>query len=360
MNIYHIISTKKWDFSHQYIYDLAKAQKLDGHYVEIICRPVDEIISHYRKLEIPISTLSLNGVTDLESAKKLKKIIRNHGDVIINAHNFKSAITAALARNISDNENIKIVVTRHIAKKGKSGFIYNTLYSSIDKVIFVSQHAKDIFLNGNPKIDDKKLEVLNESISLDAPAIANLRESFKIAPEKRIIVSHGNLCAENGTDILIKALSQIDKEKYYLFLIGKGSNLFISNINNIIVANQLQDNIAIVSEDVHPQSYIAQCDFGVFPSIDESASLIPCLDFMIMSKPFICSSNGAQTEYFEHRKDSYIVYSNDPYSLAAAISDFLDNPHATLHLGERGKETFEKKFAYHDFYSNILNIYQKL
>ncbi len=363
MNIYHIISNNVWGGGEQYVFDLTSQLIKDGEYVEIISRDKPDITSRFRWLEVPISTLPLNGLSDWDSAVRMARVIKKRKNVIIHVHNFKSAFTACIARKISENPDVKIVLTRHLVKRGKRGILYNRLYKDIDKIIFVSKLAKDKFLSTNPRIDHTKLEVIHNSI-LPGQNVDNykfdLRQRFNIPTDKVLLMFHGRIVPEKGVDTLLKAVSQLDRRRFHLIIAGAGTPQYINELHNIVTSNSLDKNVTFIGyvDTIHP--LIAQSDIGVLPTTAQEAFGLANLEYMMHAKPQVCSNNGAQVEYLEDTVNGLLVPPSNPFSLAEAIQKLLDSPELRIQMGKNAEETFNSKMSYPHFYNKIQNIYKSL
>ena len=79
LNIYQIVSDKQWGGPEQYAFDLtAHIRELHNNdfYMEIVTQQRPKIIKHFRRLEIPISTLPLKSLSDLDSPIRLARQIK--------------------------------------------------------------------------------------------------------------------------------------------------------------------------------------------------------------------------------------------------------------------------------------------
>ncbi|MEF9923604.1 MAG: glycosyltransferase family 4 protein [Muribaculaceae bacterium] len=361
MNIYHLISNKVWGGGEQYVYDLSKKLIADDNYVEIVCRNNPAIITPFRGLEIPISTLPLKGLTDVNSARRLARIIRK-GENIVHVHNFKDAFTACVARNLSQNSDVKVILTRHLVKRGKNSVVYHKLYKSLDCIIFVSNIAKDIFLSGHPKIDTKKIVVLHNSIlpCKSVADVADIREKYSIPQTKALIMYHGRLVKEKGVDILLRALSQLDRNKFHLIIAGTGNEHYSDVLHDIIVSNRLQDNVTFLGHVEAVQPIIGQCDFGVLPSVGRESLGLSNMEYMMMGKAQICSNNGAQPEYLDNGVTAMLIEPEKPFLLASAIDELLNAPDTCKLMGQKAKLKFDAELSYSHFYCEMTDIYRKL
>lgn len=362
INVFHIISDKVWGGVEQYVYDLAAELRAEGNYIEIVARNRRQILDRLRELEVPVSILPLKGLTDIDSPLRFARLIKK-GKNIIHVHNVKDAATAVLARHISENRNNKIVMTCHEVKKAKRGIIYKKVYRDIDKIIFVSNLAREAFVESRSGIDPQHMTVIHNSghrlRDKSIPTI-DIRKKYNIPASKRLIMFHGHVSAEKGVSVLLRALTQLDKEKYHLVIIGSGETKYMGIIKAFIVANQLLNNVTFLGYQNCVQPLLAQCDFGVLPSVCRESFGLTNLEYMMVGKAHIATNNGAQKEYIDNETTGILVAPDDFMELASAIEQLIDNPELCARIGGAASRKFDTELSYSHFYNNIINTYKSL
>lgn len=362
LNIFHIVSDKVWGGAEQYVYDLASEIRAKGTYIEIVTRNRPQIIERLRKLEIPISILPLKGLTDLETPLRFARLIKK-GQNIVHVHNVKNASMAVLARHISENPNTRIVMTCHAVAKAKRGIIYKTVYRDLDKIIFVSDLARETFVNSCSRLDPDCLTVIHNSVHrllLGAEPSIDIRLKYKIPEKKRLIMFHGHVSQDKGVSVLLRALTQLDKQRYHLVIIGSGEPKYLSEIKAFIVANQLLNNVTLLGYQHNIQPLLAQCDFGVLPSVCRESFGLTNLEYMMLGKAHIATNNGAQKEYVDNGETGILIAPDDYRALADAISKLIDDPALCDKIGDAARHKFDAELSYPHFYERIEQTYKSL
>lgn len=361
-NVFHIISDKVWGGIEQYVYDLAAELRADGNYIEIVTQNRRQILDRMKELEVPISILPLKGLTDIDSPLRFARLIKK-GKNIVHVHNVKDAATAILARHISENRNTRIVMTCHEVKKAKRGIIYKKVYRDLDKIIFVSDLAREAFVQSRSGIDPKRITVIHNSghrlRDKNIQAI-DIRAKYNIPDTKCLIMFHGHVSADKGISVLLRALTQLDKDRYHLVIIGSGETKYLGIIKAFIVANQLLNNVTFLGYQNSIQPLLAQCDFGVLPSICQESFGLTNLEYMMVGKAHIATNNGAQKEFVDDEKTGLLVAPDDYRELACAIEQLIDNPALRTRLGEAASHKFNSELSYSHFYNNIISTYKSL
>ncbi|MBO4870749.1 MAG: glycosyltransferase family 4 protein [Muribaculaceae bacterium] len=362
INVFHIVSNKVWTGAEEYAYGLTSQLRNDKNfYVEVVCRKNDAVLTHFRRLEVPISILPLKGITDMDSPMRFARLLRK-GRNVVHVHTFHDAFAAVMARRMSENPNTKVVITVHGIAKPKSNYIYRKLYKAIDHFIFVSQLAYDTWIKADPKFNTKKASVIHDSVMenpLAEPPI-DLHKRLAVEPHQALILYHGRICPEKGIDVLLKAATQINKDLFKLAVVGEGKRKYISQLKGFIVANQLVRNVSLVGFQENIAELIKQCDFGVLPSIEPEALGIANLEYMMQGKAHISTNNGAQPEYVSNGQNALLVEPNNHHALAAAMKNLINDKEVRERIGQRAKADFDDKLNYGVFYDSICSLYQSL
>lgn len=359
LNIFHIVSGKKWSGIEQYVYDLASESKREGNYVEIVATKRENILNRFRPLEIPISILPLRRKADIESPIRFARLIKR-GHNVVHVHNVKDARMALIARRISENRNTRIILTCHTVEKAKKGFVHRMIYNDLDKIIFVSELSRNEFMLTLPSLDLSKTCVIHDSVKRDPNMAADfdIRQRYGIGDSKKLIMFHGRICEEKGISVLLRAITQLDKSRYHLVIMGSGEVKYMGIIKAFIIANQLLHNVSFIPYQAHVQPLVAQCDIGVLPSIVREAFGITNIEYMMLGKPHITTDNGAQPEYIDNGSTGMLVPPNDYKALADAIETLIDDDNLCARMGAEAKVKFDTQLDYHHFMEHINMAYK--
>lgn len=356
--IIHIVSNRVWGGGEQYVYDLAQRQLADGIPVEICCRPSEVVISPYRQLGIPIHPLPLRGALDVKSAWSLSRIVNEAGPCIIHAHNFKDAYTAAYARSLSSNKDVRVVMCRHLTRKGKNSLLYRWLYGNLDRLIFDSEISRSEFLSTRPTIDPQKLGIVHTSIIVpEKMQDIDVRGKYNIPAHHVIAMYHGRHDAEKGLDVLIEAAAQLRDRPFTLVLLGRGSNEYTAHLKAVIQEKGLQEKVVFSGfvESIPP--YVSKADFGILPSVVREGCPLSPMEYMSQGHPVVTTDNGGQREYVVNEVNGLLVPPGDSHQLAKAMARLIDDAGLRNRLGSQAKADFDAKLNYQIFYQQILEQY---
>jgi len=371
MKIFHIVSNKEWGGGEQYVYDLAQRQMADGNSVELFCRPAEAVMSKFLELRMPVHPLSLKGAADVASAWKMAVMLKSQGACFVHAHNFKDAFTAAYARKMCGNRNVRVIMSRHLTRPGKNTRLYRWLYGQLDWLSFDSEIARDEFYSTGPAMNRDKTGIIRTSIVLpDNVAVAGVRQRYGIADDEVIGMFHGRLDPEKGLDTLLEALALLREKPLRLVLVGRGSDEYTAHLQQKaaelgILATQTTNgqtvDKVIFAGFQHPVlPFVADADFGILAStVREGCPLSP-QEYMSQGHPVVVTNNGGQREYVVDGRNGLLVPPGDASRLAEAMGRLTEDADLRCRLGQQAKEDFLSQLSYDHLYSQIRALYDSL
>ena len=358
MKIFHIVSNKEWGGGEQYVYDLSQRQRTEGIDVTIFCKPVEAIMQKYQEAGMTVIPLALGGALDIRSAWKMAKVIENHSN--IHAHNFKDAFTACYAKCLARNKQVRVVMCRHLTRKGKNTLLYRWLYLHLDRLIFDSELSRSVFLSTRPTIDEAKLGIVHTSIVVpETFEKTDLRMEFQMPSDCVIGMFHGRLDPEKGLDTLMEAVAQIKDKPFRLVLVGRGSEDYTAHLHQMAEDKGISDKV-IFAGFRHPAlSVVAAADFGILAStVQEGCPLSP-QEYMSQGHPVVVTNNGGQREYVQQEHNGLLVPPGDAKALAEAIARLVDDAALRQRLGTQAKADFDDHLNYDHYYEQIKKIYEE-
>ena len=360
MQIIHLVANKTWGGGEQYVYDLIESLKKENWCnISVICKNYQAVTEKFMTLDVPLCHLKLNGYTDIKSIIALSKILKKQDeDTIIHTHDFKRAFIAIAARKLSGKKNIRIIMTRHLVRKAKKSFFENIVYKNIDKIIFVSQIAKDTCLSSSPKIEQAKCCVIHNGIKDKICDSKYLRDRYKIPNETFVLMYHGRIAKEKGIETIVDTLAIIkDKFDWRMVFVGDDTTQYANDIKKIIKNNGLQDNVIWTGWETNVCKYIGGCDCALLPSIVPEALGLSNVEYMMAGKTVITTDNGAQPEYINNNETGILVPVSAPDKIAETICNLYESK-KYKEIGSNARQYYEQKLNYDNFIQKIIEIYQ--
>lgn len=355
MNIIHLISNKVWGGGERYVLDLARAQKADGHRVDIFTRRYQAVAQPFIEEEMHRGYLRLGGVLDIFTPIKLARYLRKlSGTTIVHVHNFKDAYTALSARRLTNRTDIFVVATRHLVRPAKTDKSHLSTISDLDAIIFASELAKEKFCSTLPTTFNKEhLHTVRNAIALPS----NLPPSKKSNENTPRLAYVGRLAPEKGVDILLEAMALITDRNWQLDIVGSGNP-------NYEVELEKQAHSLGIADRVHFKGYtdnvyteLAGADIAVLPSRVPEACLLTIQEAYACSVAVVTTDNGAQPETVDDGTTGLLVAPESPRALADAVARLLDDHELRCSMGQAGRLKLERQLSYKNFYEQIMAIY---
>ncbi|MEZ3578088.1 MAG: glycosyltransferase family 4 protein [Muribaculaceae bacterium] len=353
MNIIHLVSNKVWGGGEQYVLDLCRRLDADGHSVAVITRGIEAVDAPFRKAGFTPGHLPLGGVFDFISSSRLSRVLDNMSEpVVVHVHNFKDARTAVRARQMMRKPGaVRVVVTRHLVKPGKTDRASASLYGAIDAIAFVSQTALDAFLSSNPKVGRAKLSVIHNAVVDCGEVVAADKQ-----PGELRIVYAGRLAAEKGIEKLIEALP-LFPQNAVLHIAGSGKANYEVALRRYASSVGVGDRIVWHGHLSNLAPLMASADMGVLPTLAIEAFGLVVLEFMRHGVPVIATNQGGPREIITDGVDGILVPPGDATAIADAVGRLAADKDLASRMAGAAKAKVEADFKYEQFYNKILRLY---
>lgn len=206
-------------------------------------------------------------------------------------------------------------------------------YSNVDKVICVSQEAKDKFIE-KYHLDSSTIDVIYNFI--DEDAIIKKASEFKVNNKVFTFVNVAKMRDQKRQDRLVNAAFYL-KEKGYKFnlqLVGDGPNL--NKIKNLVKEKNLTDVVSILGLQNNPYPYIKNADWFVLSSYMEGYGIV-IKEALFLHKKIITTDVVGPREILLNGKYGLIVPNNDE-DIKYTMEDVLVNKDKYQYLDKSLKE----------------------
>jgi len=359
-NILHFFASDTWGGGEQYVFDLTKKQLDDGYKVVLISSASCSFSQKISLLNCRNFTLRHRWHFNPISIFKTWKIISQENINIIHTHQFRDAFIAVLASALfKKNKRPKVIMTRHLVRQGKSNILYQWLYSHLEKIIFVSETAKQAFLK-KIQISKDKITVIHNSILPKATRQqTNYREKLSLSNDCLVVGFIGSIAEYKGVELLLNVADKFQDKKIVFLLAGSGNTEYIKHISQQISEKGLSEKFFLLGFVHYTGDFISQMDICVFPSLCVESFGLVLLECMQQGVPLIASNTGAQSEIIENEINGFLVVpaEEDIYN---AIMILYGNENLRQKIGKQAKINFNEKFAYPIFYEKIMRLYTEI
>lgn len=291
-------------------------------------------------------TNEISPYKDIRGVAELRGLLKKFSPDIVSCHSSKAGAVSRLA---AFNLDTKVIFTAHgwaftegVSKKKRIVYKYieKALCTITDKVINVSNYDQSLALKYGIGNKSKHCVIHNgvKDTFCDNKSTSDLSSNAKSA--SIVITKVARFCNAKDHDTLLAALSQIDKEKWRLNLVGGGDS---RNVKTKISELGLSDNVNIVGEVKNVSPFYAESDVVVLCSNWEGFPLT-LLEAMSHAKPVIASDVGGVSEAVINNQNGFIVSRKNVDGWVASLAK-LFSFEKRHEFGLAARKSYEENFS---------------
>lgn len=241
---------------------------------------------------------------------------------------FPHATSAYLAKQLLENQNVKVITTLHgtdITLLGRDPTYFQMIKFSIeqsDGITAVSQALKrQTACHFELK---KKIEVIYNFFVPEPECLGKkpLRHLF-VKEKQKLIVHSSNYRSVKRPADLIKIFKIVEKNvDCKLLLLGSGEGL--DEVRLLVEQENLHEKVIFLGKSRQIDSYVCSADLFLLPSALESFGLA-ALEAMAYGLPVVASDTGGIPELVEHDETGYLAPVGDVEKMGEYATELLTN-----------------------------------
>ena len=356
MNILQIFPGKVWGGAEQYVLDLGVALSRLGHGVHYAAYDNRAILD---RVEENVMTFPFRGICDWNTITRLARFVQEKNIDLIHIHDTRFVPMVILAKKYGKRD-VRVVLTRHIARASRVFPFYRNLFRSLHCVIFVSDLARKMWYSVNTWMPREKIHVVLNSIPdvVEESGYESLRQKYQIPNNIPLIVFTGRIRRSKGCAVLLEALAALKNLPYHVVFVGSCKPKdYISCLSDMAKHYGISDRVSFYGFSRNVRLLIKDSDIGAAPSIVRESCHLSAMEFMQAGKCVITTTNGAQSEYISSGETGMLVSPKSANELAEALAGLLNNMEECRRIGERAKTYFESNLNYSRFIQHIVDCY---
>jgi glycosyltransferase involved in cell wall biosynthesis len=239
----------------------------------------------------------------------------------------------------------------------KTSFYYEnqiaiSVLSDVDKIILLSDFAKDNFLKVYPQFGHK-VSVVPNGIKSENEQISTIRKIFTIT-------TVGTVCERKGHDLLIEALSlmtQTQRKKFIVNIIGDGG--IVKDLKNRCLKENIE-NIFFLGTKKNVKKYLLESDCFLLASRDEGLPMA-IIEAMSLGLPIISTSVGGVPDLVKDNYNGILIKPNNSVLLKEAIIKMVNETSIEkIRLGQNSKVLFTQKYTQEKMIDGYKSIFDNL
>jgi L-malate glycosyltransferase len=298
-------------------------------------------------------------LTALRGAFELKRFLKQHQVQIVQTFFESSDIWAGFVTWAMSKA--KLIWSRRdmgILRTGKHRVAYRLLAGAPDAVFAVSEQVRQYCIEVD-RIDPARVQTIYNGLNhTDWTSDAGPAKT----PGKTLVTTVGNIRRVKGHDLFIKAAASIVQQFPGVSLSIAGDVLdpdYFAELQALIQELNLSNHFHFAGGVTDLRQHLSAADIFVLPSRSEGFSNA-IVEAMAASLPVVATDVGGNAEAVKDGVTGFIVPTEDPAALAAAISQLLADPAQATAMGQAGKALVAARFTTEAMMNRITGVYRDL
>ena len=257
--------------------------------------------------------------------------------------------------------NAKLIWARRdmgILRSRKHDIAYRLMAGAPDAVFAVSEQVRRHSIEVD-RIDSARVQTIYNGLNLadwnSAPRPAK-------APGEFLVTTVGNIRRVKGHDVFIRAAAAIVQQFPKASFSIAGDVLepsYFTEMQTLVRDLDLAYHVRFDGGVTNMHQHLAAADIFVLPSRSEGFSNA-ILEAMAASLPVVATNVGGNPEAVKDGISGFLVPSDDPGALSAAILRLLFDPSLARAMGTAGRNLAEESFTTEIMMSRIAGAYRNL
>jgi glycosyltransferase involved in cell wall biosynthesis len=329
---------------------------------------------------VPFPAATKNPLRILDNARRIARIVAGEGVDLIHARSRAPAWSALIAAR---RTGVPFVTTYHGAYNQTNGAkrLYNSVMARGDAVIANSRYTARLIADryGTPP---GRLTVIHRGVDTAAfdPAriaserAAQLRRSWGVGPDRRVILQAARLTRWKGQGVLIEAAARLTRrgllQDAAVVLAGdaQGRDSYVAELESQVAGMGLEGQVHLVGHVADmPAAYLA-AQVTVVASTEAEAFGRTAIEAAAVGCPVIATDIGAPPETVlaepavaADAATGWLVPPGDPEALAERLAAALAlGPSSRTVIGERARRHAVASFSVEAMQLATLGVYDRL
>lgn len=193
-----------------------------------------------------------------------------------------------------------------VSKIGFNRRFSNKYFKKFDKVIAVSEEAREALIEICPNLQNKISVKLNTIPRQDIIRKSKLHKGFDDNFNGIRILTVGRLSEEKGQDIAIKTCKRLIDDGFNIRWYCVGEGPLFNKCKDLIDDLEINNSFKLLGAKKNPYPYMRECDIYVQPSRHEGFC-ITLGEANVFNKPIVANNFVGAREQIGNKENCYIV-----------------------------------------------------
>jgi len=283
-------------------------------------------------------------LTALRAARELARFIKQQNVKIVNTFFESSDLWAGFVTRTMTNA--RLIWCRRdmgILRSPKHNAAYRLMSRAPHAVFAVSNQVRKHCIESD-HIDEKRVQTIYNGLDLSDWDLATRQAK---PPGEFLITTVGHIRRVKGHDIFLKAAAAVLPHFPNVTFSIAGDVLeqdYFADLQALIRDLGIANNIRFDGGVSNLRQHLANADIFVLPSRSEGFSNA-IVEAMAASLPAVVTDVGGNAEAVQSGVTGFVVPSEDPRALAAAILRLLSDPPLAQAMGRAGRDRAKERFT---------------
>ena len=328
---------------------LTLAAELRGQYrISFVCPPRPAALPFLERARaLGLETLPQEVRSAPETRKPLVAWLRDRAVAILHCHagigwEGHDGVYAARAAGVP-----AIVRTEHLPDlitKPRQRNAYNRMVQAVDRLICVSEEARDSFLRTG--VPAEKLVVVRNGIHPRSARAdrAGVRARLGVPSDARIVLTVGRMTEQKGYGYLLEAVPTLVTQEPRAHVLIVGTGPLAPRLRAQMRRLKLHGDVTFLGRRDDVPDLLAAADLFVLPSLFEGLPLV-ALEAMAAGLPVVGTRVCGTSEAVADGVTGRLVEPGNAMALAQAIVEVLAQPGLAARLGYAGRRRVVEQFS---------------
>ncbi|TVQ30099.1 MAG: glycosyltransferase [Geminicoccaceae bacterium] len=332
-----------------------------------LAQPVEQAGARY--VELPLATK--NPLHIVQNARRLERVIREHGVDLVHARSRAPAWSAEMA---AKRAGVPFVTTFHAVYSGATNPLkhrYNAVMARGSRVIaisdFVAEHARSAY-----GVEPQRLRTIYRAVDLEAfdrtrlapERLARLAQAWHLPHERRIIMLPGRVMRLKGHLELLRAVKRLNRDDLVVVFVGPSDpgDAYRRQVELFARTAGLADQVIFAGQCDDMPAALAWADVVAVPSIERAEGFgRVSIEAQAMGVPVVVHAIGGLPETLMPAATGWLVQPGDIDELADALNLALDLPgNVRARAAERARAFVTEHFSLERMVRQTLDVYREV
>ena len=346
-----------------HVADLVRSLASRGHAVYLAVRPDSPLRTPLAGVIASWHEMPLRNSLDLQSAREIAHVVREHKIEIVHAHMGRDYFVAALACKQADDA--KLILTRHHYLPLKRGALYRWMLRDVAAIIAVSDSVRESVIE-RLQLPPERVRILPNWINpnLFKPTDRDAARAMFRVRANIVVACLGQITPAKGQEEFVRCAASLARIRTDVeFLIAgeeQGDDKpFTQHLTTLARSLGLSEKLRFLGHVSHVPELLAAVDVVVVPSWDEGFSLVT-IEAMAARRAVLASNVGGIAGIIKDNVTGLMFPARDVHALTDKLLWLVSDAPLRERLSVQGQRDVYARFGRDQIVDEIEALYREV